>query len=70
VWDAVRRSGQWLHGERGRGDTRRQRKVGDGGACSVQHEEEEESRLGQKVDQASGAVGPTRPEAERNSFSK
>jgi hypothetical protein len=49
----------------------RRRKADGGGARSVQHGEEEESRVGrvgQKAEQAGGAVRSTRPEAERNSF--
>jgi hypothetical protein len=56
----MQRSGQWLHGGRGRGGTGRQRKAGGGGACSVQHGEEEESRVGrvgQKVEQTGGRLG-------------
>jgi hypothetical protein len=51
----------------------KRRKAGGGGACSIQHGEEEESRLhwvGQKAEQAGGAVGLTGPEAERNFFLK
>jgi hypothetical protein len=73
VQDAVQRLGQWLIGGRGQDGVGRQRKASGGGACSVQHGEEEESRLGlvgQKAEQAGGAAGPTGPEAERNSFLK
>jgi hypothetical protein len=69
----MQRSGQWLHGRRGRGGAGRRRKADGGSACSVQHGEEEESRVGwvgQKAEQTGGAVGPTGPEAERNSFLK
>jgi hypothetical protein len=58
--DAVRRSGQWLHGGQGLGGAERWRKADGGGACSVQHREEEESqvgRVGQKAEQAGGRLG-------------
>jgi hypothetical protein len=60
------------HGMRcgAQGSAGRRCKADGGGACSIHHGEEEESRVGQKAKQASGAVGPTRPEGERNSFSK
>jgi hypothetical protein len=48
-------------------------KVDGGGACSVQHKEEEESwvgRVGQNAELAGGAVELIGLEAERNSFSK